>query len=74
MNMNAKWFSHDFGCLKCIFLIHIYLHENHTTSTIHVGKYTSPMDGMGLSCSGQIISSVRMFINLLDFPQFGAIL
>ena len=26
-----------------------YLHENHKKkSTIHVGKYTSPMDGMGL--------------------------
>ena len=26
---------------------YIYLHENHTNETIHVGKYTSPMDFMG---------------------------
>ena len=27
---------------------YIYLHENHKKSTIHVGKYTSPMDCMGM--------------------------
>ena len=26
----------------------LYLHETHKESTIHVGKYTSPMDGMGM--------------------------
>ena len=32
----------------------IYLHENHKKSTIHVGKYTSPMDSMGLGKSTQL--------------------
>ena len=30
---------------------YIYLHENHQKSTIHVGKYTSPMDAMGYNHS-----------------------
>ena len=29
-------------------MVYENLHENHKKSTIHVGKYTSPMDGMGL--------------------------
>ena len=28
--------------------MYVYLHENHKKSTIHVGKYTNPMDPMGL--------------------------
>ena len=31
-----------------LYVWYIYLHENPSKSTIHVGKYTSPMDPMGL--------------------------
>ena len=37
----------------CSHSIHryIYLHENPQRSTIHVGKNTIPMDGMGIGCN-----------------------
>ena len=33
-----------------VWYIYLYLHWSHKKSTIHVRKYTSPMDAMGMAC------------------------
>ena len=47
----------------------MYLHENQKKSTIHVGKYTNPMDPMGL-VYGQFHHQESVFVFFEEFHLF----
>ena len=49
------------GPIPSMGLVYLPIHENHKKSTIHVGKYTSPMDGMGYDSLIYTISLGNIF-------------
>ena len=51
--IEAEWFSHDASMGR----LYIYLYIYHKNQTIHIGKYTSPMDGMCFLRSHDICTS-----------------